>query len=48
MNTKIQAKMISIREDQYDRLLKFAKDENRSMRGVLEIMLDEHDKSKKR
>lgn len=39
----IEPKMISIREDQYERLQKIAEKEDRSMRSVLERMLDKYE-----
>lgn len=36
----IEPKMISIRKDQYDRLLLIAKKEDRSLRGIIQRMLD--------
>ena len=39
----IEPKYISIREDQYDRLQALAKAEDRSMRSVLERLLDKYE-----
>jgi len=39
-------KMISIREDQYDRLVVIARKEDRSIRGVLQRMLDMYEGKK--
>lgn len=39
----IEPKMISIRKDQYDRLQAIADKEGRSMRSVLERMLDKYE-----
>jgi len=38
-------KMISIRKDQYDRIVAIANKEDRSIRGVIQRMLDVYEKS---
>ena len=39
-------KMISIREDQYDRIVAIANKEERSIRGVIQRMLDNYEGKK--
>ena len=43
----IVPKMLSIRENQYKRLSKIAEKEGRSMRTILERMLDQYEKNNK-
>ena len=43
-DTPILPKMLSVRQDQYDRISKIAKEEDRSMRAVIQRMLNMYEK----
>lgn len=39
----VKPKMLSIREDQYDRIVAICKEEDRTIRGVIERMIDNYE-----
>jgi len=46
MNPRIEEKHLSLFEPQHERLKKMAKAEGRTMRGMVEVLMNEHEEKK--